>query len=144
MTKKRWAYLLLTLLALCFIWGNSMMPGEVSGEISGGIFQYVSGLFAVFGDKGEYVLRKLAHFSEYTLLGYLLTGLTRPVGGPFRPTRPLFLGLSAACLDETIQIFSPGRGSSLIDVWIDFSGVCLGLLLWLGVHTFKKRFQGNR
>lgn len=32
-------------------------------------------------------------------------------------------------MDETIQIFSPGRGSSLIDVWIDFSGVCLGFLL---------------
>jgi VanZ family protein len=36
-------------------------------------------------------------------------------------------GLAVACIDETIQIFTPGRASSLIDVWIDASGFALGL-----------------
>lgn len=131
--KKRRVYLILTILMLCFIWGNSLMPGTVSGEISGGIFRYVAALFSVFGDRGEFVLRKLAHFSEFTLLGFLLTGLTRREDQG-RTALPFFLGLAAACTDETIQIFSPGRGSSLIDVWIDFSGICLGILIATIIH----------
>ena len=128
--RKHFAlYLCLVILNLAFIWGNSFVPGEISGEISGGIFEVVSDLFAVFGDKGQFVLRKLAHFSEFTALGFFLTGLWRNISCRGHVTAPLLLGLAAACIDETIQIFSPGRGSSLIDVWIDFSGVCLGFLL---------------
>ena len=40
----------------------------------------------------------------------------------------LFVGLSVAVLDETIQIFS-NRGSSVLDVLLDFSGVCMGVIL---------------
>ena len=122
-------YCALVVAMLVFIWGNSFVPGEISGEISGGIFEVVSDLFAVFGDKGQFVLRKLAHFSEFTALGFFLTGLWRNSSCREQVTVPLLLGLAAACIDETVQIFSPGRGSSLIDVWIDFSGVCLGFLL---------------
>ena len=123
------AYCALVVAMLVFIWGNSMLPGEISGELSGGLMQYIGKLFAVFGSAGEYVLRKLAHFSEFTALGFFLTGLWRNISCREHVTAPLLLGLAAACIDETIQIFSPGRGSSLIDVWIDFSGVCLGFLL---------------
>lgn len=122
-------YLCFLILNLAFIWGNSLVPGDVSGEISGGIFEIVAGLFAIFGDKGQFVLRKLAHFSEFTALGFFLTGLFRNSPCRERTAPPLLLGLAAACMDETLQLFSPGRGSSLIDVWIDFSGVCLGFLL---------------
>ena len=70
-------YVCLVILTLAFIWGNSLVPGDVSGEISGGVFEMVAGLFAVFGDKGQLVLRKLAHLTEYTALGFFLTGLWR-------------------------------------------------------------------
>lgn len=38
----------------------------------------------------------------------------------------LLLGLLAACVDEYLQQFSPGRAMQLSDVGIDFAGVCLG------------------
>lgn len=136
-------YLCLVVLTLAFIWGNSLVPGDVSGEISGGIFEMVAGLFAVFGDKGQFVLRKLAHFSEFTALGFFLTGLWRNLKRRERLAPPLLLGLAAACLDETIQIFSPGRGSSLIDVWIDFGGVCTGFLLSICLRYLLDRRKGN-
>ena len=83
--RKHFAlYLCLVILNLAFIWGNSFVPGEISGEISGGIFEVVSDLFAVFGDKGQFVLRKLAHFSEFTALGFFLTGAI--LRGPARTT----------------------------------------------------------
>jgi VanZ family protein len=60
------------------------------------------------------------------MLGLLYCGRHRLV----RRETPLHLmgfGLAVACIDETIQIFTPGRASSLIDVWIDASGFALGL-----------------
>ena len=138
-------YVCLVVLTLAFIWGNSLVPGDVSGEISGGIFEMVAGLFVLFGDKGQLVLRKLAHLSEFTALGFFLTGLWRNLKRRERLTPPLLLGLAAACLDETIQIFSPGRGSSLIDVWIDFGGVYIGFLLSWGLRYFlDKKNAKNR
>ena len=137
-------YVCLAVLTLAFIWGNSLVPGDISGEISGGVFEMVAGLFAVFGDKGQLVLRKLAHLTEYTALGFFLTGLWRNLKRRERLTPPLLFGLAAACLDETIQIFSPGRGSSLMDVWIDFSGVCIGFLLSWGLRWVLDRRQARK
>ena len=137
------AYACLILVMLLFIWGNSMLPGEISGELSGGLMEYVGKLFAVFGSAGEFVLRKLAHFSEYTALGFFLGGLFTAQGqkGIHRIAMPMGCGLFAACVDETIQIFSEGRGSSLIDVWIDFSGVCFGLVLHEILHRLRLRLR---
>ena len=141
MNKRRRVYLVLTIAMLCFIWGNSSMSGTASGALSGRFLKYLAPLLAPFGNKAEFVLRKLAHFSEFTLLGFLLSGLTRPeTPTPWR-TRPFFLGLAAACIDETIQIYSPGRGSSLIDVWIDFSGITLGVLVSLLVYALISKKQ---
>ena len=136
-------YCALVVAMLIFIWGNSMLPGEISGELSGGLMQYIGKLFAVFGSAGEYVLRKLAHFSEYTALGFFLGGIFTAQGqkGIHRFTMPLLCGLFAACVDETIQIFAEARGSSLIDVWIDTSGVCFGLLVHEVLHRLRLKKQ---
>ena len=123
---RLWVYSGLAVLLLCFIWGNSMLPGEVSGEISGGLMAYVGELFSAFGTNGELVLRKCAHFSEYAALGFFLGGAFTAGGQRKSQRLPLCLlcGLLTACLDETIQIFAVARGSSLIDVWIDAAGCC--------------------
>ena len=56
----------------------------------------------------------------------------------------VFGGMSAACIDETIQVFSPDRGPSLIDVWIDVGGVAAGMtVLLLGHHLMRKRITNN-
>ena len=38
---------------------------------------------------------------------------------------------ATALLDETIQLYVPGRTSSVRDVWIDFGGVIAGLFVAL-------------
>ena len=144
MTGKKW-YLLGIGLNLMFIWGNSMLPGDLSGEISGGVFEYVQELFSVFGSAGEFVLRKLGHFSEFALVGFLLAGLVRcfPLRRQDGFVLPLLGGLLTACVDETIQIFAAGRVSSLTDVWIDTAGVCTGLLL-MQLLLWMKSSRGRR
>ena len=129
----------LSLLLLTFIWGNSCLPGEVSGELSGGLMEYVGELFQVFGSKGEFVLRKCAHFSEYAALGFFLGGAFTAGGkrGLDRLVYCLLFGLLTACMDETIQIYAVARGSSLVDVWIDTAGCCAGILVHEGLHRLR-------
>lgn len=80
------------------------------------------------------MLRKLAHFSEFACLGALLGWLTGMLKKPNFGV-PTGLGCLAACVDETIQRFVPGRGPSLTDVGIDTCGAAVGAILLLVGYT---------
>ena len=147
-TEKRLR--LCTALLICnlaFIWGNSLLPGEISGALSDWLKQILSSLFP--GDGGESVggglLRKIAHFTEFAALGMCLTwrmGMLQK-----HPGHGLILGVVAACVDETIQRFVPDRGPSILDVGIDTCGVAVGMTLLLTGHHLMKRkniFGGNK
>ena len=131
---KKALSLALLLLMLLLIWGNSALPGEESSQLSGGLTALFQRLFGPVKDlqKFTFILRKLAHMTEFAALAIVLSWFLRQwQAKDHRPVSlPLLCGLGAACVDETIQLFSPGRGSSLRDVWIDMAGFCLGLLLY--------------
>ncbi len=133
------------ILLLCFIWGNSLLPGEESGQISGGLLAWLRGHFRLFAGLPEVVLRKIGHVSEFAALGLCLGWLFFNAGsvGVHRLTMPLLAGMAAANIDETIQYFRPDRGPSVIDVWIDVGGVCIGLCLWLLLRKIIK-WKGKR
>lgn len=125
----------LILANLALIWGNSLMSGQDSGALSGGILELLGRVLPFLAtETGHTFLRKAAHFSEFCLLG-LLTGGRRLTAGEKIPVETAGFGLMTACIDETIQIFVPGRGSSLIDVWIDAAGFVTGLMLVTLGHT---------
>lgn len=140
-TKRRMT--LCTVLLICslvFIWGNSLLPAEVSGQISGSLKALLDGLFTPgeAAPSGDGLLRKCAHFAEFSALGLLLGWLSGMLGK--KPLPAFFLGVAAACIDETIQIFVPGRGPGIRDVCIDSCGVAAGmLLLHLGHAYLRKR-----
>ena len=134
--RDLWALLLVANLAL--IWGNSMLPAAQSRQLSDGLWQQFPLLPTFLGEYGPKLIRKAAHFTEFACLGFLLAGSFRAWGRT--PVLPAALwGLLSACVDETIQIFSPGRASKLTDVWIDFAGILTGIfLLHLGHILWKK------
>lgn len=147
MRKQKWICCALLCVNVLFIWGNSLLDGDTSGQISGGLMQWLSGFLGSLGSGSELILRKLGHFSEFgclgLLLGWLFVMLEKP-GFVHRFAMPAFCGMLAACVDETIQVFVPGRGPSLIDVWIDMGGVCTGLiLLQFGYYLRRKRNKTN-
>ena len=130
----------LLILILTFIWGNSLMPGEVSGAISNWVKDILAN-FLPMGpeeeDGGGHLIRKLAHFTEFAALGATLGWLF----GMLKKgkLRPFGCGVLAASIDETIQRFVPDRGPSVWDVLLDSCGVLTGiLLLYLG-HTYYKK-----
>ena len=140
MKKRKALCCVLIALNLALIWGNSVLPGGVSMELSDGFLALLGRSIPFLARIGSMLIRKLAHFSEFACLGLLLGWLLSPEGGFRGFAAPALLGTLAACVDETIQRFVPGRESSLIDVWIDIFGVCAGiLLLRLGYRCIRRR-----
>ena len=136
--KYLWTALLAACLAL--IWGNSMLPSSQSRQISDGLWQHIPFLPEFLGEYGPKLIRKAAHFAEFACLGFLLAGSFRAWGRT--PVLPAALwGLLSACVDETIQIFVPGRGPGIKDVGIDVLGVCTGIFLLCFGHTLLKRIK---
>lgn len=139
--RRLWLCAVLLAGNLLFIWGNSLLPGSVSGAISGWVRDVLASLFPggpSDSESGHGLVRKLAHFAEFACLGgllvWLLAMLKRPVG------LALLCGCCAACVDETIQVFVPDRGPSVKDVLIDTFGVLTGMILLLiGYAICKKR-----
>lgn len=126
---------LCVLLWLAFIWGRSLQTAAVSSQESGAALSALSALLEVLRLPPvftEVLVRKLAHMTEYLILAVLLAW------GLEKPRRPLWVRLAAlgglcltcAFLDETIQLFVPGRSGQVSDIWIDLGGGALGGLLW--------------
>jgi VanZ family protein len=69
----------------------------------------------------DYVLRKLAHMTEYAVLAVLLVRATGSYAWAFA------LAVGYACTDEVHQLFVRGRHGSPIDVGIDAIGALVGL-----------------
>lgn len=144
-TKKR-LYLCIMLLCinLAVIWGNSLLPGSISGAFSGWVKDIIFSILGVVqddADTGHGLLRKLAHFTEFCCLGLCLSWLIRMLRtkNTEHIGLPLLGGFLAACVDETIQRFVPDRGPSIRDVGIDTAGVTLGIVLFCIVLTVRKR-----
>ena len=130
-------------LNLALIWGNSLLPGVSSEAVSGGVLAFL-GQFLPFllTETGHTLLRKAAHFSEFAMLGLLYGGRHRLTKGE-TPAHLMLFGLTVACIDETIQIFTPERASSLIDVWIDASGFALGLVVIVTANFIYNKIKGD-
>ena len=127
---------------LLFIWGNSLLPASVSGAISGWLHSILTAIFPGNGNGsgGDGLLRKLAHFTEFALLGAVLFRLlrNREERMPAAWLLSLGCGFFAACVDELLQHFSPGRAPQFGDVCIDTAGVLTGTLLYLAAHFICK------
>ena len=125
---------------LIFIWGNSLLPGEISGAFSDWVKSILMRLFdgGIQASSGRGLLRKVAHFTEFAALGMLLAWLHGMLQKG--KLRPFLWGVAAASADETIQCFVPDRGPAVKDVCIDSAGVLTGIiLLWFGYNYVKKR-----
>ena len=138
--KKIRLCIVLLITNILFIWGNSLMPGSVSGAISGFVWDVFRSIFSGLsggGGGGHGLLRKVAHFTEFGCLGALLTWLMSMLGKP--RAWSLAGSFLVACSDETIQCFVPNRGPAFKDVLIDTSGAAIGMLLLFAGYAYVQR-----
>ena len=99
--EKRRLYISLALIAwIAFIFNRSLQPGDVSGSESGRMLAMLQ-YFVPFG-LTDHIVRKLAHFTEFAILGILAGALA---GTYFRRSHAAFFpavvaGAAVAFCDE--------------------------------------------
>lgn len=124
----------LSVFFVCFIWGNSLLPGTESGNLSGNVLNFVNSFLKNVGINKEvshYMIRKAAHFTEHMCFGACLLVTLRAYTQEVLKyiSNILFIGLLVPVIDEFIQLFIDGRGGEIKDVIIDFSGLLVGIII---------------
>ena len=117
---------------LIFIWGNSLQLRQDSLEDSEAVTAWIRPFLGfLFGEENITVhfVRKLAHFTEFGVLGAELSCLAllwdkRRLRGFFSC---LGAGLLVGAIDESLQLLND-RGAQVQDVLLDFSGVLAAVL----------------
>lgn len=129
---KRWILYIVLCLIVFFIWDNSLQNGGNSDGFSLIFAEWLTPVAHKFGFHGNIwalnrVVRKLAHLTEFTILGGILYVILRRYIEYGTVVKTIGVGIVIASLDEFIQLFSLGRSSQLSDVLIDTVGIIIGI-----------------
>ena len=145
---KKKVLLILTVLWTAFIFFNSAQIGDDSASMSGFFVGIAKKMLSFVGivnidtENLSYAVRKAAHFTEFFVQSALLSAFIIEIKKKYGEyiIYALFTGLLTACCDELLQMFVEGRGSAVLDVFIDFSGTVLAAAVILTVIFLKKHF----
>lgn len=90
--------------------------------------------------------RKLAHFTIYTIGGFILYNLNNKYDNSQKRkiAFSFLLGLLYAITDEIHQYFVPGRSCRIFDVFVDSCGVITGILLYISMLKIIDRMLKNK
>lgn len=141
--RSRVMWTVLFVLWLCFVWGHSLVPADVSTEESSRFLFLIRPFFELFNNHDEqlmtFAIRKMAHFSEYVVLMALALQSVQS----WDLKRPKFVWVIMAiwigvpAVDETIQGFVPGRDPRVMDVMIDMAGGMLGMAISRAAQKYR-------
>lgn len=129
---KRWILYIVLCLIVFFIWDNSLQNGGTSDGFSLIFAKWIAPIANKLGFYGNIwalnrIIRKLAHLTEFTILGGVLYVVLRRYIEYGTVVKTIVVGIVIASLDEFIQLFSLGRSSQLSDVLIDTVGIIIGI-----------------
>ena len=134
----RCIFFILIILVSVIIFGFSAQNGEKSGNLSKSIITKIADVIKVkennkneFIVQGEKVIRKMAHFTIYTLLGICVMGFLSTFN--LKIVKQVIItgiyGFFYATTDEFHQMFINGRNASFLDIMIDSLGILFGILI---------------
>lgn len=150
--KKSYAWHIVLILYILFVFSNSLTPAVESSGKSQMVLLLAHRMLDAAGISAlwltEHVIRKCAHFGEYTVMGILLFQSMRrlpDIGMHMQRIRyPLHVAtiFFIPFVDETLQLFTEGRSGQISDVWLDMSGVVFGTILSvLFFKVFNKKHR---
>lgn len=149
--NKSVVWLIITVVWMAVIFCFSAQPADVSTDTSLHVGMTIGKMSVPdfsklpkeeqidYAKKIEFPVRKMAHATEYAILGCLLTNLCLTF-----PMRKAYMwgwlmGCAYAATDEFHQLFVPGRSGQITDVMIDSIGCLAGcLLIYLILCIVKK------
>ncbi len=121
--------LLLVILWMIFIFVMSSFDATSSSNQSNFIVDIITSIINI-KDIGllSLIIRKLAHFIEYFILGILVINFITRYDKKI--IIAILLCIIYATSDEIHQIFIPGRSCQIIDIMIDSLGSIMGIYLY--------------
>ena len=149
LTFKRVLFLILLAIAFYVIYNFSAQDGEISGSLSQKVTEFIVKVISKVKtmdittqlhwiEKLHPIIRKLAHFGVYTVVGFSVMGFmcTFDMRNIFKLLISFSVGVTYAVSDEVHQYFIPGRNASIIDVGIDSLGVLTGIFILITLIVF--------
>lgn len=127
---------LLVIIWLSVIFLFSNQSGEASTNLTNSFLERV--LWFIDNDVTFIIIRKLAHFGEYFILGILIYNLLREFTYKNIVLYSFIICIIFACFDELHQLFIGGRDGKILDVFIDSIGIIIGILI---VNKFNKNLS---
>ena len=148
---KRVLFLIMLVMTFYVIFSFSAQTGEESGSLSEKITSFIVEIISkvkamdikqktYYIGKLHPIVRKLAHFSIYAIVGFSTMGFmcTFDIRNIFKVIVSFSVGVTYAVTDEVHQYFIPGRGPSIIDVGIDSLGVITGIFILVTLIVFTE------
>ena len=143
-------FALLWVMVTAFIFRNSLQTADISNARSHGISDWLYSLpiFRNWMNEEAFhkLIRKIAHFTEFGVLGVCVGGFTINLGNLKNEkyiSLPMLITLGTAVCDEFIQRFT-GRTSSVKDIVIDFAGALCGIIFtWIISSIVRRRKNGK-
>lgn len=149
MEKLKKINIILLLLWIILIFGFSQDSGDVSSVKSDGIANVIINIVSDITGKNldidicTFIIRKIAHFTEYIILGLLVINVIKDY--KTIDTKVLIISIILcfiyACSDEIHQLFVSERSGRITDILIDTAGSFVGIFIYY--KKYKKRKLKN-
>ena len=133
---KKFIYWIPVIIIMLLIFYLSKDASTASDYKSNGIVDYIVNLFNLKNIDSFYLnilIRKIAHFSIYFLLGFfVINALYKTADISFYSifVYSLLICILYACSDELHQFLVPGRSCEIKDIIIDSSGSSITILIY--------------
>lgn len=134
---KKQLSIILVLIWMIIIFIMSSFNAEDSANQSNFIVNIISNILNIENVRLlSLIIRKLAHFTEYLILGFLTINMLNKNDISKKYLISILICLIYATSDEIHQIFVPGRACQIKDILIDSVGSITGIYLF---KLLKKR-----
>ena len=134
---KKKLSLLSVLIWMIFIFIMSSFNASESSAQSNIIVNFISNIFNINNiELISLIIRKLAHFTEYFILGILTYNLIKNYRKKYYIA--IIICIIYAISDEIHQIFIPGRSCQITDILIDSIGAITAIYICKLKHLFDK------
>jgi len=121
--------IILVFVWMLFIFIMSSFDSTESSDQSGVIVNFVANLFNINNlELVSLIIRKLAHFTEYLILGVLVINWAKDHYNKYLLS--ILICIIYAISDEVHQLFVAGRSCQIIDMMIDTLGSVMGIYLY--------------
>ena len=132
---KKIISIVLVILWMSLIFIMSSFDATESSNQSGFIVNIISSILNISDiNTLSFIIRKLAHFTEYLILGLFVYNMIKNCNQ--KTYIAILICILYALSDEIHQIFVPGREFKLLDITIDSIGSITGIFIFRVIQNY--------